>query len=179
MHITNLSNPFRRVRATNATGSFPTKAPTSTKPSGDGVIALSPNGNFGADSPTKLHVLFVGTGADNSTFQARVVIWNKFNNTDGGNSDTDVIWIPQTIYNVDATLGTSVGVSASVIDNNHRFADGLAVTASSQNTAKAELISPANNGVAGLQIETLGAQLVEITFALGTATGANALFRTV
>jgi hypothetical protein len=183
MNIVTAVNPFKPIYQTDAaTSAFPSRVPTTTLPSNDGVIKIAPNTNFNQTSDNKIHFVFAGTGVNNATFQAQILVWTKVPglNSQQRFSPATVtgfdLWIPEIIYNVDGILSQAVGVDNTYIDSAHRFADTLTVTAATSNTTSAEVISPANDTVAGLTITLPGPQMVEVLFK--TTAAMNGLYRT-
>jgi len=160
---------WTRVYATNSTdATFPSRIPTATNPAGNpGIIALGAT----RMNPLTLALAPYGTGADNSTLDLRVIGWRKLiNPTD----ESTALWIPSVLAQVSCVLGASVGVASRVVIATERFADTFTVTAGTG--ARSTLISPIGDGIGTILVETLGYDLVEVTFDLVSATGANALY---
>lgn len=151
-----------RVRATSATGSFPSKVPTATTPTGAGVVN---DPIVGQGAPEWVQIMPFGDGADNSTFDCRVIGWKV--------SDLG-LWVPTILAQAACTLSAAVGVASTEVLATQRFADTITLTQVQANV-DSKLSSPTGDFVASFQVETRGCVLVEITFNLGTATGANAL----
>lgn len=164
MQLTNRSWAFAKVFATNsAASSFASKVPTLTEPTGDGIIDL-PVLHDSVDQ--WVHLVPFGTGADNDTFDFRLIGWKAI----------DGLWIPVPIFAGTATFGTSVGVSGAAVVNTERFADTITASLGSANVDYI-LASPANNTIAHVKIATQGFGKLELSVDLtGTSTGANALW---
>lgn len=162
--IATLSNEFVKARSVNATdSSFPSRIPTTTEPSADGVIDLAPLAGRVADN---LLLIPYGTGSENDTFDLRVIGWRK----------VDTLWIPVILAEVACTLSAAVGVASAPVINSERFVDTLSLTIGNQN-ASAEVVSPGDDVLAHLMLDVKGFSKVEITFAIDTgATGMNALY---
>lgn len=151
---------FQKLYAANVTTSTLTApTPTTTEPVGDGVFEMG-QGPVPANS---LHLAFVGTDAQNETFTALVVGWRKLG----------ALWIPTPLLALTITLGTATGVEESGVIDTELFADTIA--ASTAHTSAYELISPANNGVAGVKVDLFGCQKVQVLLAVGTGASCNAL----
>ncbi len=112
---------------------------------------------------------FIGKGADDSTFTARVIGWRR---TAHG-ADIPNLWVPKILLEVSVTLSTMIGdADHSLIGTDVRFADTIAITRSVGNTT---LDSPGDNSLATVLFDMFGHEHIEIETALGTATEANAL----
>lgn len=153
---------LKRVRATSATGTFPSKVPTSTAPTGAGVIE---DPIVGDKAPEWIQVLPFGDGADNATFDCRVIGWKV--------SDLG-LWVPTILAQAACTLSAAVGVASTEVVAAQRFADTIVLTQVQANV-DSKVSSPTADLVGSFQVQTRGSVLIEITFNLGTATGANAL----
>jgi hypothetical protein len=156
-----------RTHATNATAaSITDPVPTLTEPTGDGVVTLADLGaspNFGS-----LH--FTAVGSDNSTATAKVYLWSK---VDG----PVPLWVPVPVLNLDLTFSSVTGVATTPVPATERFADTIALTSGTVNESNIDITSPANNTIARVALDVLGASKVEVRFAKGTTTSVNALFR--
>jgi hypothetical protein len=155
------TSKLSRVRATSATGSFPSHVPTATQPADPGVVGDP----IVQGAPEWIQVIPFGDGADNSTFDLRVIGWKV--------SDLG-LWVPTILAQAACTLSTAVGVNTYEVTGSQRFADTITLTQVQANV-DSKVSSPTNNSVASFQVQTRGSTFIEITFNLGTATGANAL----
>ncbi|NBT57466.1 hypothetical protein EBT16_01665 [bacterium] len=155
------TSKLSRVRATSATGSFPSKVPTATQPSGAGVVGDP----VVQGAPQWIQVIPFGDGADDSTFDLRVIGWKV--------SDLG-LWVPTILAQAACTLSTAVGVDTYEVTSSQRFADTISLT-QVRADVDSKLSSPTGNLVGSFQVETRGSAFIEVTFNLGTATGANAL----
>lgn len=154
---------FERVRATSSTdSSFPSIVPTATAPTGAGVIS---NPRVGNEAPDWVQIIPFGDGADNATFDLRVIGWKP---TALG------LWIPSLLAQAACTLSAAVGVNTYEVTASQRFADTIALT-QVLTDVDSKLSSVTGDLVASFQVETRGSAFIQITFDLGTATGANAL----
>ena len=156
------TSKLSRVRATSSTdATFPAKAPTATQPSGAGVVGDP----IVQGSPEWIQVVPFGDGADNSTFDLRVIGWKV--------SDLG-LWIPTVLAQAACTLSAAVGVDTYEVTSSQRFA-GTIVLTQVQANVDSKVSSPTGDLVGSFQVQTRGSAFIEITFDLGTATGANAL----
>jgi hypothetical protein len=155
------TSKLSRVRATSATGSFPSKVPTATQPTGAGVVGDP----VVQGAPQWIQVIPFGDGADDSTFDLRVIGWKV--------SDLG-LWVPTILAQAACTLSTAVGVDTYEATSSQRFADTISLT-QVRADVDSKVSSPTGNLVASFQVETRGCAFIEVTFNLGTATGANAL----
>lgn len=150
---------FTKLLDTNATNaSFSSKVPTTTKPSGDGVLEVEKNNNL-------LVVLF-GTDAANETFDARIIAWSK----------VATLWVPTPVVTVSCTLSTVTGVSGATVTNSNFFVDTISLSSGDSDT---KLVSPANNTIGYVLLDVVGAELAEIQFDMTGAASANALTRRI
>lgn len=156
------TSKLSRVRATSSTdSSFPAKAPTATQPSGAGVVGDP----IVQGAPNWIQVVPFGDGADNATFDLRVIGWKV--------SDLG-LWVPTILAQAACTLSTAVGVDTYEVTSSQRFADTIVLTQVLTNV-DSKVSSPTGDLVGSFQVETRGSAFIEVTFDLGTATGANAL----
>lgn len=154
---------LQRVRANSSTdANFPSRVPTSTAPAGDGVI-FDPLA--GSSAPEWLQVIPFGDGADNATFDLRVIGWKP---TPLG------LWIPTILAQAACTLSTAVGVNSYEVTASQRFADTIVLSLIQANV-DSKVSSPANDTPGSFQVQTRGSVFIEVIFDMGTATGANAL----
>ena len=159
-----VSSPFARARSANATdSSFPAFAPTATQPSGAGVLA-PPGAGW---APVRLIVVPFGAGADDSTFDIKVVGWRECAG----------LWVPCTLFEATATLSAAVGVAGTGVLAAERFADTVSDPVAGKGTKGADclILTPADDTPAQVILDARGSQFIQILFDLGTATGANAL----
>jgi hypothetical protein len=158
------ANKYRKLyTTTNTASSFANLVPTTTAPSGEGVLKIAPREGSMTDNAARF--LFVSNGSDNATYKARIVIWNE----------ADDLWIPEIIGNLDLTASTATGnANSTYLNNTFRFADTITLTSSTSNTTHLEIISPANNTPGSVAVDLAGAQIVQI---LLDANGTNVLYR--
>ncbi len=160
--MTAYSSKLQRVRATSSTDStFPSKVPTATAPTGDGVIGDP----IVQGAPSWVQIIPFGDGADNATFDLRVIGWKV--------SDLG-LWVPTILAQAACILSGAVGANGFEVTASQRFADTITLTQVQANV-DSKVSSPVGDLVASFQVETRGSALIEVIFDLGTATGANAL----
>lgn len=175
------------ARAVAQTGSFPSRIPTTTKPTvtdamtATGQVAIELSKGIGGSIPCGVQILPIGVGADDSTFSLRAILWKRMHTEVQWPSG---IWVPQLLCGLDCTLGTTVGPGQN-LPATYRFADTITLTAGTgepvltadvTNSGTVVRYSPTNNLIAWARVDDLnGGELLELTFNLGTATGANAL----
>lgn len=160
--MTAYSSKLQRVRTTSSTDStFPSKVPTATAPTGDGVIGDP----IVQGAPSWVQIIPFGDGADNATFDLRVIGWKV--------SDLG-LWVPTILAQAACILSGAVGANGFEVTASQRFTDTITLTQVQANV-DSKLSSPTGDLVASFQVETRGSALIEVIFDLGTATGANAL----
>jgi hypothetical protein len=161
--MTSYVSKLSRVRATSSTDStFPSRVPTGTAPTGDGVVGDP----IVQGAPDWVQVIPFGDGADNATFDCRVIGWKV--------SDLG-LWVPTILAQAACILSSTVGSNTFEVTASQRFADTITLTQVLASSADSKLSSPTGELVASFQVQTRGCVLIEVTFDLGTATGANAL----
>lgn len=182
MHINQLSNSgWSLVRTADySTNGYPTRTPTTTKPSGTGVI---PFGDGGSECPGHVLLLPFGTGASTNTFSMKVLGWHG---TFFSTINPEVnLWVPVVLATYQATLGTATGVANSDIDSSHFFATtitisgaGVGVTSGMAATSLDWfVVSPGSNDIGVIVQPSFGFKLLEVIFTTGgSATACNALY---
>jgi hypothetical protein len=158
---------FSKVCAANSTASsFASKVPTTTEPTGDGVVSPLRSGGV----YDNVLLAFYGTGNDDTTFDARVIGWRKIS----------TLWVPVPLFQLTATLSTAVGVSGAAVTDSERFADTLALSADFTGadgvSVQVQSLSGLTNKVAHLVFDAKGFTKFEVLFDLTGATAANALW---
>jgi hypothetical protein len=157
---------WHELLTTDATDtSFATKHPTGTEPTGDAVIDLNSYGEA-REVQESLFLIPFGAGADNTTYDMRVIGWRKV-----GTGDS-TLWVPQLICELSVTLGGIVGVANKLLGTSDRFADTLAL-----NTGIAVLYQgDADAQPALAEVDTMGCAKVEIIWDMTGATSGNCLW---
>lgn len=160
--MTAYTSKLIKVRTLSSTdSSFPAKVPTTTQPSGAGVVGDP----IVQGAPQWVQVVPFGEGADDSTFDLQVIGWKV---------STLGLWVPTILAQAACTLSTAVGVDGYEVTSSERFADTISLTQVLTNV-DSKVSSPAGNLVGSFQVETRGSAFIEVIFDLGTATAANAL----
>jgi hypothetical protein len=158
------SNNYRKALATNSTSSsYASKVPTITEPATN-----SDNGIYDVRVAETLEILPYGIGANNDTFNMRVIGWRQIG------PQATALWIPEILADLAVTLSNSVGVAGATIIATERFADAITVTSGNPaavvGTTTAETPLKATISVAGYN-------KIEFDFDItGTTTSMNALF---
>jgi len=167
-----------RALATSSTAtSFATLISTLTEPSGDGVFS------FKTVIPEELMVSFFGAGADNTTFDARIVGWDKI-------GTTTPLWVPRILASFSCTLSAQVGVTGAALVSTDRFADTLTMNstapqakftdtdgAGAATRGTVPIFSPANDLIAWAKVPLCGVDKIQFDFDMTGATNGNAVFR--
>ena len=175
MLLETLSVDFVKALATDATNtSFPSKVPTATEPSGNGVIDL---GGPGASAVVQNGILIVpyATAGDDDTFSVRVIGWRKL-----GNAPATLLWVPVVLAELACTASQAVGVAGRLVVATERFADTITLVTGNEDIS-IDIVSPTGNVIAHALADLKGFKKVELTFdstAAGT-TAMNALYALV
>jgi hypothetical protein len=161
------SRALAKARTANSTdASYPAKAPTTTAPSSDGVVAVS-DGAAPA-SPQTLLVLPYLLGNNNGTFSVRVIGWDL----------ASTLWVPKVLAEYDCTAGNVTGVAAADVLDTEFFADTLSLVANMGTNAEGTTkVSPQDDTPGHFLVQVRGCRKVEFLFKKGTGTSANALYR--
>lgn len=169
-----------KALATNyATNGYPTKVPTTTLPSGNGVIDMA-GGDY---VPGHLLIIPYGTGSATNTGSMKVLGWRDTNMNPGNPQRR--LWIPVELCTVAITLGTGAGVANADLDTTALFATTLTMTGGptfiTSGAAPVSLdwfeISPGSNGIGMISVPTFGFKKMELIFTTaGSATDLNALY---
>lgn len=159
-----LVTTYLKARSSNSTdANFASKVATVTAPSGTGVSATRIIGEF---SNSAIAVVPFGAGADNSTFDLRILGWRATGNG---------LYVPTILCQVACTLSTSVGVAGADVLDTERFVDTLTLSLGNAGV-DCQVFSPANDTPSHVIVDTKGVSFVEFLFDMGTATSGNALF---
>lgn len=162
---------LHKAFAANATtSSFPSKVPTLTEPTGDGVINLCESG--GTIVTNQLQIIPIGTTTANTVFYLKVIGWKTIKENDVEQ------WIPTTLCQITCTLGAMVGVAASPVLDTQKFCDTLAVTIGNVGV-DVEVVSPADDTIAHAIVDMKGSRKAEILIDRVDAASANALYSRV
>lgn len=155
---------------------FTLKVPTTTKPSGNGVLVLGPGA-----VPQRMRLFPYGLGADGDVFVLRVTGWHRI----GSGPFPGTLWFPETLAELTCTMSTFVGVAGSPVLATERFADTIvSVTTVGEPSVASDvtrdgtfvIFSPANNTPAWVLMDTYGCELLQFDIDQTTNTPpANAL----
>ncbi len=178
MVIDDLSNQFwSQTNLTNySTNGYPTRIPTTTKPSGDGVIAFGDGGNY---SPKHLVLIPYGVGSS-STFSLKVLGWRATNLGLGV-----PLWVPVAFATYAITVGTGAGIAGADLGTTSLFATTITSTGGPTfiTSGAAPIcpdwfqISPTGNIIGMICQESFGFPVLEVIFTTGgSATSCNALY---
>jgi len=156
------------VAAPSTAAAFGTIVPVATSPDAadDGVFSLARQGK----SFDLVHIIPIGTDAANETYSFRLWGWAPVDHDVDAAVD-DLIWIPTLINEFAATLGTTV---ATAIAADHLVADTIVLTTGD---ASSRIISPADNTVASVTIDPVGAHFLTIDPKKATAASMNFLVK--
>lgn len=161
-HVGSPGGALQKAHATNSTAtSFTAPAATNTKPSGAGVI------DFAGAPPAWLVVVPFGAGADNTTFDLRVVGWSLVGTT----------WVPRILCQFSCTLCAAVGVASGDVTASERFADTLSDPATNLGAkgVTCQPYSPQNDTPGQYLVDACGCTVFRIDVDLTGATSGNAL----
>jgi hypothetical protein len=165
--FTNCST-FRKARpAANSTdATFPSRIPTATEPTGDGVIELGGSGNSkGAYTQNGIVVVSYGTGSNNDTFSTRLIGWRQL----GEATAATALWIPVVLVEMACTLSAVVGVAGKIIVAGERFVDTMVLTTGDAGVS-VDTVSPTGDVVAHFVADVKGFQKAELTFQITSGT---------
>lgn len=168
---TKVSN-MDKVRATNATdSSFPSRPPTKTQPSGEGVYDAA---NGAAETGNILKIIPFGVGSNDQTFDIRILGWSKVGTGVGSG-----LWVPVILAEASCVLSSSApGVDNKLVDSTNFFCDTITALTALNALTSVEIVSPANNVPGFLAVDYRGFKLIEIVFDMTGATSGNALVGT-
>jgi hypothetical protein len=165
-----LTDVFRDAFTTDATTtSFTAKVPTTTKPSGSGVVDM-----YSTTDPRRarpylanyIQIVPYGTTTNDTTFDLRIWAWNR-------NSDSTAIWIPQILYQASCTLCSASGAALAT---SGLMVDTITAVISGTDVTKLEHGTP-NNTPSSVMLWTRGAEILEFDIDLTGAVSANVLYR--
>lgn len=171
MPIDTLCTDYALTHATDATdATFPSKIPTVTEPTGDGVIDLGGRPSV----PNGLRLLPIGTGANNAVLTGmRVIGWSPLKVP-----NKKTLWIPCLLVEIAAVFGNVTGVASvsAALGSTYFFMDTITLVTGNANVSH-EIVTNAGDIIAHLVVDVKGCQKAEITFDLGaSATAANCVY---
>lgn len=171
-------NQFMRDRSVNATGSFPSRVPTTTAPTTIVPQTVTSQDIFDnvTNGQTAINARIVpfGVGSATQTFSIRVIGWTDAVPAAGSAGTT--LWIPTILCEYLCTLCTAVGVAGSAVLDTENFVDTLSLVANrgtdGQDTTK---FSTGNNLISNFIVDLKGSKKIEILYSVGTNTSCNSL----
>lgn len=166
-----LARPLRRGLAANSTATvFPARAPVTVRPTNDGVIDLTQEGDL---VPRFMKLWAIGVGSDNDAFSVRVIGWSLLLDTGTKQS----VWFPSPIAELAYILGASAGLGTTVIPSTELIADTVTIVHEGQLSDDTTLFqgeivryNPADDTVGWAQVPIYGFQMVEFLFSNTTNT---------
>ncbi len=172
-----LARPYAKARTTNSTdASFPSRVPTMTEPTSDGVVSLCQA--VGGSVPKRAVVVPYGVGSDTNTFKMLILGWSRLA------IESSYLWVPIALGAFTCTLTTVTGVAGGDVLDTEKFCDTIAITAEPVETAdvtnrgKIRRFSPADDTIAWLSVPLYTAEKLEFLFNLNSSsTSTNALVR--
>ena len=179
MLVDKLSNQvWAQTHATNySTNGYPTRIPTVTQPSGDGVIAFGHTGEY---SPANLILVPYGAGSATNTFSLQVLGWRATKLGIGA-----PLCIPVSLGTYAITLGSGTGVAGADLTTAALFATTITMTGGptfeTSGAAPVVLdwcqISPGSNAIGMISCASFGFRFLEVIYTTGgSATSCNALY---
>ena len=193
--LATLCSSLLKLRKTNTTdGSFPSRVPTATEPSGVGDDASQDITSTGkaavfdigqldstgrhevVSEKNRIKIVPFGAGSDTQTFSMRVIGWQRAFKRDEARDDrVEGLWIPTTLAEFSCALSTPTGVAGKAAIATDLFCDTITLTGTSGNSGvDISITSPADNTIAHVVIDLKGCQKVEIVFDMTGATSGNA-----
>jgi hypothetical protein len=178
------ANPWRKARLAGFTGTtFPSRIPTVTEPSGEGVVDLTNEVVGGVSQNLVEFIPYAQTGGTNP-FSCRAIGWSCLQ-TSGLSPVTPEtnLWIPVVLCELlcesSSTTGVGSKATAKAVRAAEFFAGGISVVGTTANPGSdVNVTSPASTGlIANAVVDLVGFQKLEFTFSSPLATDCNALFR--
>lgn len=159
---------YRVALAANSTASFASRIPlVSTTKDGESLHTI-PNATSYLTEGDTMELIPYAAGADNTTFDVRVIGWRSVGPVVTRGSAQ---WIPTIIVDLACTASSAVGIAGQTPTSTDRFVDAMTVT-----TGIAVVPTVTANTPATAVISTAGFRFVEILTNVGAATNVNALF---
>jgi hypothetical protein len=180
MVIDYLSNEFWALThptGNYATNGYPSRIPTVTAPSGDGVI---PFGHMGGYSPGHLLLIPFGAGVATNTMGMKVLGWRST-----GLNVGNKLWVPLELGTYAITLGTGTGVALADLTATALFATTITMTGGPTFVTSGAApvspdwlqISPGSNAIGMVAVTSFGFRYLEVIYTTGgVATSCNSLW---
>jgi hypothetical protein len=183
MVIDTLSNEtYALTNSVNySTNGYPSRIPTTTAPSGDGVI---PMGHMGGYSPNHLILVPFGVGSSTNTFTMQILGW-RATKLPPGQPASLPLWIPVNLGEYTITLGTATGVAGADLTTTSLFNTTITFTGGptfvTAGAAPVSLdwlqISPGSNKIGMISVRSFGFRFMETIYSTGgSATSCNSLY---
>jgi hypothetical protein len=175
---------------------FPVPAPSLTNPeaippgngviaTGDGVLNIGTAKGIGnIQCARSVRLVPFGSGGAGTTFQMSIYAWDSTTGFQWASPNVwaDRVWMPLLIGQYSVTLGTTMGPVSGEIDPDYNFAQTITQTFAHTDPTGGQLegsavFSPGNNQIGHILQRVFGCRLLQVIFQLGTATGANCLWK--
>lgn len=172
MITVNGCTPWEKVATANdASASFTAPAMTLTPPTANVIELAEGTGPGGSVVPQYVQLVFIGAGADNTTFTARVIGWELIGTT----------WMPVVLTQLAVTLGAMTGIADGALTATDRIADTITLDTpfSGMPASECTIVSPAADLVAKAIVATRGMRLIQLTYDMTGATSGNAIWKPV
>ena len=170
-NIRTIVDQLHKLHTANQTDtSFPSRIITATEPvTGTGIVDVLLQGTNEANA----NVLLVpfGTDAADETFNMRVIGWKL---ADFGSGSTNDLWVPLPLVTCAVTLGAGTGVGSNAsLPSTEFIADTITITTG---LGARDLYSPADDTLAWISVDMMGARKLEVTFDRVAAASCNVLW---
>lgn len=169
MQIDTRSEQFVITNSANSTATsitFP--VPTTTMPSGDGIIQV---GQGGSTAPNSLMLVPYGAGTAAQTFLMNAYGWRRTTGLGG----KIPIWVAVELATFTCTLATPPGLTDCDVNASQLFCGTITLGVGNANVS-VEIVSPTGNVIAHIVLDAKGSQLVELRFSTNSsATSCNCL----
>jgi hypothetical protein len=179
VRIETRSGPMVRLLAVNdATGGTSIADPADTltnpiSPTTGPAAGVIPLGAGGATSPNGLKLIPFGTDTSAQTFLMSVFAIERILGGPAGVADS---WTHHLLASFTCTLCTKAGLANTAVNGSQLYCGTIALGVGNANVS-CEVVSPTGNQAAHVVIDTKGAELVKVLFALNSsAASMNALW---
>lgn len=181
---------YLKARSVNQTSaSWVAKPPVTSEPTGDaatatGASVISASGNFGA-APSNgagfsyATISVLGKGSDNQTVSMRLYAISSVLSPAG----VVLEWVETLLGEFLCTLSANAGCQSTMLATDGttpmKYADTISLVGTTANSGiGVEIVSPADDAnIAYVKVDLNGAQKIEPTFKVGTASEANAIVK--
>ena len=170
-HTSPRSNWTRGLVNSSTEGDFPALVPTTTKPAtvdstttGANLVVWEPHG-------VRSLIMPFGVGADNTTFAARITVWRTV-----VVAGTTTLYVPELIASAACTNSALVGFAGASLIATERLADTIVLSLNDTRRVTSYDEATGDLSPAVIEVRHEGAELIEVTFDMGTATSGNILY---